>query len=91
MTVTSLDELREHWPSDESGRRARDLLCTYLNEKLLVTASSNDCNPVSATSEAAGNKVLAVLVREFRTLLEPIPESKGPVLKTLHRFAETKP
>jgi hypothetical protein len=91
MTVTTFSELNEQWPKDASGQTCRDLLVAYLTEKLLVTASSNDCNPVSAQGEAAADKVLSVLVKDIRGLMQPTPPAAPPTIKSLHRYVNPTP
>lgn len=91
MIVETLADLKRYWPDDDTGRRCRDLLCAYLNEKLLQTAANNDCNPVSAPPEAAADKVVSQLLLEFRTLGTPAAPPPNVTLPTLHRFKNEKP
>lgn len=88
MTVTNLNELREEWPQDESGRICRDLVVLYLTEKLLATSVQNDCNAVSAPAEAAAGKVFSALVVEFRSIGTVPPPVRTPVIKTLNRHID---
>lgn len=85
MTVTNLAELKENWPQDESGRVCKELVVSYLSEKLFSTASSNDCNAVSSQGEAAADKVFASLVREFRTIGTADKPMRAPTIRPLNR------
>jgi hypothetical protein len=82
----TLEELREDWPKDESGRIAADLLQRYGFTLLVRSTVSADCNAVSAQSEAGASKAIAKMVEDFGQLtVKPTPKPPMKPLATLNR------
>lgn len=84
---TSLVDLIERWPKDESGFLAQKLMLAYLTEVLIENASSAEANPVTAQRESGAGKALANIIKDVRRVSVPLPERKPlTAVKTLHRF-----
>jgi hypothetical protein len=80
-------ELLEQWPRSDDGAMCARLLKRFVFTLLVETAAGANALPSSAQAESAGNKMLAMLVKDFGKLEVPVaPKPKRAPMAPLHRF-----
>lgn len=83
----TFEELRESWPKDASGLQTAELIQRYLITLATNTALGAECTADRAQAEAAVNKALARMYRDFSSItVTPENPPSRPQMKTLRRF-----
>jgi hypothetical protein len=87
LDAISIDELRSLWPHTEEGRLCARLVLRWGFTTLVESAYVADCNAVSAQAEAAANKAIAKMLKDFGTVTHTAtpPEPRKP-MAALNRF-----